>query len=189
MGIDVQLRPVARSDARFLSVLLNSYLIDVAPGAKLDAAKMVDRIWDEDGRYGLWIMDGPKRVGFAMVRDAEGGARELSEFCILGAYRRRQIGRAAAHALLNELPGTWFLGVSAKAKGAQDFWHKVLEDCPSISNLKSGPPQNDQQSETLHFEIGEDGDEPASGNDGATRRGTRGKSSRQDDKQTDGADA
>lgn len=163
MSKDVQLRPVDRTDARFLSVLLNVYLLDVAPGATLDPVKMVERIWNEGGHCGLWIMDGPKRVGFALVRDARNGARELSEFCILGAYRNRAYGRAAAHALVNELPGKWFLGVAKGATGAREFWHKVLEDCPNIRNLKSGRPQSNHQSETLHFEIADEGGDPSDG--------------------------
>ncbi|WP_158965139.1 hypothetical protein [Chachezhania sediminis] len=152
----VGLKPVPPEDARFLSVLIRAYLMEAAPGAQLDPVHVVDRIWSEKGRYGLWITHGVKRVGFALVRDTLTGKRELSEFAILGAYRRRHIGRQAVHMLVNDLPGSWYLGVSLASRAAQDFWPSVLADCPNIRNLRRGSPQNHHQTQTLHFDIDEE---------------------------------
>jgi predicted acetyltransferase len=82
----------------------------------------------DECRAAFWAKDEVGIAGFALVRlDPEDGRREIAEFFILAACRRRGIGLAFARQLLAQCPGPWKLHQFANNARAIAFWHRVLK--------------------------------------------------------------
>ena len=117
------LRPITQADRSWLEPDFEAYLAEVAPGLTLGP---IDRWWREAEREAL-VIEAPDIAGFAMVRWADEGHWDFSEFYVRPGARRCGIGRAAAWAILTERPGPWSLGV-VKTGGARAFWSGLLHD-------------------------------------------------------------
>ncbi len=88
--------------------------------------------------------EGNVLAGFALVNRWSPSGDEVdhvvAEFHILRKYRGTGFGRAAAHALFTELPGTWELGIIDDNNDARAFWPKVLQSgpCRDASHSRAG---------------------------------------------------
>jgi predicted acetyltransferase len=107
--------------------------------------------WAEpDVRYAFLINAGPDVAGFALVTrgsPASDTATDLdvAEFFVLPAYRRSGVGREAAIALWNQVPGRWVVRVSERNGPALRFWPDVIASYTSgafVERLQHGDPQN-----------------------------------------------
>ena len=142
----IGLRPIIEADRPWLEPDFEAYLTEVAPGLTLGP---LDRWWREAEREALAI-EAPDIAGFAMVRWADEGHWDFSEFYIRPTARRRGIGRVAALAILAARPGPWSLGV-VKIGGAPAFWSGLLSEI--AEDLTEHPPLTEVQALSYRFTI------------------------------------
>jgi predicted acetyltransferase len=70
-------------------------------------------------------------AGFALVKQLAPAAPptyEMGDFFVLRNFRRRGVGRQAAHALFDRFPGGWEVSQMAGNETAQAFWRKVIHE-------------------------------------------------------------
>ncbi|HWZ91079.1 MAG TPA: GNAT family N-acetyltransferase [Polyangiaceae bacterium] len=139
---DVSLTVAAESDSALLANLLELYIHDLSevfPAISLGADgrfgyRRLPLYWSEpERRFAFLIRNGEKVSGFILVTRGYSPASvdrdvlDIAEFFVLRAHRRAGVGRLAAHALWDRLPGRWTVRVSEGNFGALAFWPKVVE--------------------------------------------------------------
>ena len=104
-------------------------------------------VWDQDldshGEYGyaldhywadpacqpfMFVVAG-RYAGFALVDAAvqlAGSERWIAQFFVVKKYRRQGVGRAAARAVFERMPGRWEVGQMPRNTPAQAFWRRVI---------------------------------------------------------------
>jgi predicted acetyltransferase len=127
--------------APLLANLLQLYIHDLSeifpiePGP--DGRFGYDRLalyWSEPAtRHAYLIRRGASIAGFALVTRGSPGsddpdALDVAEFFVLRRHRRSGIGREAAVALWDELPGRWVVRVSEANRAGLPFWGEVIRD-------------------------------------------------------------
>ena len=93
--------------------------------------KWLDHYWTEPGRHPFLIRVDGNIAGFALVRDSTNtgdGKNEMAEFFIVKKYRRRGIGRIAAHRIFDTFPGKWSVGQVDRNLPAKGFWQAIISD-------------------------------------------------------------
>jgi len=87
---------------------------------------------EDDGDHPLILVESGRGLGFALVNQAPsrhlgpGVDFRMSEFFVLGAHRRRGIGRRAVFALFDRFPGTWEISELPRNEPAIRFWRAVI---------------------------------------------------------------
>lgn len=86
-----------------------------------------------EGRAPFLIRIGDELGGFALkhrwsVVDRAPDVNTVAEFFVLGMWRRRGVGRAAATALFDRFPGQWEVRELRANLPAQRFWRSVIAD-------------------------------------------------------------
>jgi len=82
----------------------------------------------------LLIRADGRPAGFAFVGEAPfphmtpGRDYRLSEFFVLARYRRREVGKRAAHAIFDQFRGVWEVTELPANVGAVRFWRSVIGD-------------------------------------------------------------
>jgi predicted acetyltransferase len=104
--------------------------------------------WSEPGRYPFLIRVGGKLAGFVLVhktsqRSGDNATWDMAEFFVLRAYRRRGVGREAAHKVWRQFPGPWQVRVMRANQSAHAFWQHAIaefagEAIPSTQAEKAG---------------------------------------------------
>jgi predicted acetyltransferase len=89
--------------------------------------------WSEPGRYPFLIKVDGKLAGFALIRKlspaaGHDAAWDVAEFFVLRAYRRRGVGRKAAHSVWRQFAGLWQVRVMRANQTAQRFWQRAVEE-------------------------------------------------------------
>jgi predicted acetyltransferase len=89
--------------------------------------------WSEPGRYPFLIRVGGKLAGFVLVHRisqafANDAAWDMAEFFVLRAYRRRGVGREAAHKVWRQFPGPWQVRVMRANQSAHEFWQHAIAE-------------------------------------------------------------
>lgn len=71
-----------------------------------------------------------RMAGFVLVRNLEESTpvHSIAEFFILRKYRRRGVGKAAAHQIFGMFPGQWRVAQTEDNHPAQAFWRKVISE-------------------------------------------------------------
>ncbi len=87
--------------------------------------------WGEPGRHPFLIKVDGKLAGFALIRKlapvtGHDAAWDLAEFFVLRAYRRRGVGRQAAHSVWRQFPGLWQVRVMRANQTARRFWQHAI---------------------------------------------------------------
>ena len=133
------LQRATQADAKRLENLLELYIHDMSeflplqPGA--DGRFGYDRLalyWSEPAtRHAFLIRSDGGLAGFALVMRGSPAsddprALDVGEFFVLRRHRRSGIGRAAAIALWDELPGSWVVRVSQANRAGIPFWSEVI---------------------------------------------------------------
>ena len=139
---EVSLTVATESDAALLANLLELYIHDLSevfPGISLGpdgrfGYRRLPLYWSEpERRFAFLIRTGNQVSGFVLVTRGYSPASEdrdvfdIAEFFVLRAQRRAGVGRLAAQALWNRLPGRWTVRVSEGNFGALPFWARVVE--------------------------------------------------------------
>jgi predicted acetyltransferase len=107
--------------------------------------------WSEpDVRHAFLIHSGTRLAGFAFVTRGSPATDDptdldMAEFFVLRAFRRSGVGREAAFALWDAMPGRWVVRVSEANRAGVPFWTEVVHaytggDC--TMNVKPGTPND-----------------------------------------------
>jgi predicted acetyltransferase len=91
--------------------------------------------WSEPGRYPFLIKINGKLAGFVLVHkilqtSGSNTVWDVAEFFVLRAYRRRGVGREAAHSVLRQFPGHWQVRVMQANRTAHRFWQRAIAEFP-----------------------------------------------------------
>jgi predicted acetyltransferase len=134
----VALRPVPHADKPTLAAIMQLYLYDSAnhSGDEPDDRglypyRYFDLYWTEDSRFPFLITHDGRIAGLALVRLLEPGAdplHQIAEFFVMRPLRGQDVGRAAAVALFNRVPGRWEVAQLEANTAAQAFWRRVISD-------------------------------------------------------------
>ena len=90
--------------------------------------------WSEPStRFAFLIRAGGRLAGFVLATRGSPASDDpdhldVAEFFVLRSYRRSGVGRAAAFALWDRLPGEWIVRVSEAHPAGLSFWKPVIED-------------------------------------------------------------
>jgi len=84
----------------------------------------LDHYWTEDDRHPFLIRVAGHIAGVVLVRSGE--PHQIAEFFVLGKYRRRGIGLAAAREVLRRFAGSWEVHEIAGNDGAVNFWRRAI---------------------------------------------------------------
>lgn len=136
----VTLVRAASNDAPLLGNLLELYVHDLSAmfpvelgvDGRFGYAKLPLYWQAPASRYAFLIKRGARIAGFALATrglQPSDAPQELdvAEFFVLRAHRGAGVGRRAAFALWDELPGHWAVRVLA-ANSALEFWRKVVRE-------------------------------------------------------------
>jgi predicted acetyltransferase len=136
---EVTLRNATRDDDALLRNLLELYIHDmsaifdlaVGPDGRFGYGRLA-AYWTEPAtRHAFVIHCDDRLAGFALVTrgspaDDDPAVLDLAEFFVLRGQRRAGVGRRAAGALWDGLPGRWIVRVSEANEAALCFWSEVV---------------------------------------------------------------
>lgn len=139
----VRLMDAAYEDKTVIRNLMQCYLHDMSAFGGFGPNqhgifeyRFLDLYWTADGiaegraPFLIWI--GDDLGGFALkhhwsVVDGAPVVNTVAEFFVLGMWRRRGVGRAAATALFDRFPGRWEVRELRANLPAQRFWRSVID--------------------------------------------------------------
>jgi predicted acetyltransferase len=135
----VSLERATPEAAPLLSHLLELYLhdlseifpVDLGPDGRFGYEKL-PLYWSEPGaRYAFLIKCGSSVAGFALATRGspvtdDPADLDVAEFFVLRRYRRSGVGRRAAFALWDGLPGRWVVRVSEANRAGLPFWSEIV---------------------------------------------------------------
>lgn len=118
----------------------------------------LDPYWQEPGRVPLLIRADSKVAGFMLLSRWSALDRPVdwavSEFFVLRKYRRRGVGRRAAHAAFSRHPGRWEVAVSRYNPDALPFWRSTVRALPA-AGLEEHPGDGQRwRGMVLRFAVG-----------------------------------
>jgi predicted acetyltransferase len=127
------------NDAPLLGNLLELYIHDLSAMFPVELGvdgrfgyENLPLYWQApESRYAFLINRGGRVAGFALAArgvqpSSAPDALDVAEFFVLRAYRGAGVGRRAAFALWDGLPGHWVVRVLAANSAALEFWRKVV---------------------------------------------------------------
>jgi len=149
----VSLESATPDTAPLLSNLLELYMhdlseifpIDVGPDGRFGYERL-PLYWSEPGaRYAFLIKCGVTVAGFAFATRGSPATHDptdldVGEFFVLRRYRRSGVGRRAAFALWNGLPGHWVVRVSEGNRRGLLFWSEVVREYAGGTCIESTRP-------------------------------------------------
>jgi predicted acetyltransferase len=113
-----------------------------------DLSEVLEMYVDEDGRFGhvdltpYWVDEwkhpfllrvDDKLAGFALISErskitGKSGVFDGKEFFVLGSWRRRGVGRAAAFAAFDRFGGPWEVRQREENPSATAFWRQAIDE-------------------------------------------------------------
>ena len=103
--------------------------------------------WAEPAaHHAFLIKDGNNLAGFAFATRGSPASEDpedldVAEFFVLRGHRRSGVGRQAAMALWDGLPGHWVVRVSEANRAALPFWSEVIRSYTSGDFVESAGPE------------------------------------------------
>jgi predicted acetyltransferase len=135
----VTLERATPAAAALLSNLLELYMHDLSEIFPIDldadgrfGYDHLPLYWSEpDTRHAFLIRRGADVLGFALATRGSPATDDptdldVAEFFVLRRYRRSSVGRQAAFALWDRLPGNWVVRVSEANRAGLPFWGKIV---------------------------------------------------------------
>jgi len=139
----LELRPVEYENKVILGNLLQFYRYDFSVYDEEDVNphglfnyRYLDAYWYEYGRYPYFIMCDGQYIGFSLVRHGayhfqqqqhDADIVSLAEFFIMKRYRRKGLGREAAHQTFNLMDGLWQVNTPTNNTPARQFWEQTIQ--------------------------------------------------------------
>jgi len=109
-----------------IRAMMAPYLDELTTGG-LTVYPRLSLYWEDADRIPYLVQVDGADAGFALVRRHRAtDFNEMAEFYIAPDYRRRGLGREAAHALFARHPGWWHLQILDSNVRAQAFWRSVV---------------------------------------------------------------
>jgi predicted acetyltransferase len=131
--------PALPDEAPMLANLLQLYAHDLSDAFELAvgadgrfAYPHLERYWREpDRRFPFLIRRGGELAGFALAMrgspmSIDPADLDVAEFFVLRRHRKSGLGRQAAMALWDHLPGHWIVRVADCNRAALPFWTAVV---------------------------------------------------------------
>ena len=134
----VEVVPAAPEQESILAHLLELYAHDFSEFHHLELGadgrfgyRHLPLYWSEPGRYPFLIKVNGRLAGFVFVKRASAVSYretvwDMAEFFIVRAYRRRGIGRKAAHEVWRRFAGPWEVRVMQSNRMALHFWQRAV---------------------------------------------------------------
>jgi predicted acetyltransferase len=135
----VHLHPATPEQARALENLFELYAHDLSAAFGLEVgddgrfgAARLARYWSEPERcFPFLIRVGNALGGFALATRGSPATSDptdldVAEFFVLRRHRRSGVGRQAAGALWERIPGHWIVRVAERTPGARPFWTRTI---------------------------------------------------------------
>lgn len=152
----VTLERATPAAAPLLSNLLELYMhdlsdifpIELGPEGRFGYDKL-PLYWSEPhGRHAFLIRCGAEIAGFALVTRGSPATDDpsdldVAEFFVLRSHRRAGVGRQAARALWDALPGHWVVRVSEANRAGLPFWRAAVRayvDEAFAEDTRAGQP-------------------------------------------------
>ena len=105
---------------------------DIGADGTYGTARHTEGFWSDGKHRSFFITVDGKLAGFVIVGEESHfggpGTRQLSEFFVLRAYRRRGVGARAATRVFDMFPGRWEVIQLSRNVDAQAFWRAVIDD-------------------------------------------------------------
>ena len=154
----VSLQRATPDMAPMLSSLLELYVhdlseifpVELGPEGRFGYEKL-PLYWAEPAvRHAFLIKHGGHVAGFAFATRGSPASDDpedldVAEFFVLRGYRRSGVGRQAAKALWDSVPGHWVVRVSEANRVALPFWSEVIRLYTSGDFVESGRPVDSQR--------------------------------------------
>ncbi len=107
-------------------------------------------------RHAFLIKQGRHVAGFVFATRGSPASDDpedldVAEFFVLRRYRRSGIGRRAAMALWDSVPGHWVVRVSEANRAGLSFWSEVIRTYTSGDFVESVKPDNSQRWRVFRF--------------------------------------
>lgn len=157
----VELVPVCEEDKSVLQNLLQFYRYDLAefrPYEITEHGLFVYRFLDHyfppgSDREACFLRVDGVLAGFTMTRTLPDGSREVAEFFVMRAYRRRGVGREAARALFRRHPGPWTIAFDDANGPGRAFWPSIAAEAAAgaVASGHREPPDVSYASTWLRF--------------------------------------
>jgi predicted acetyltransferase len=137
----VRLELATPEHATVLSNLLELYIHDLSEIFPVEPGndgrfgyEYLPRYWSEpDRRHAFLIRCEEAIAGFALTTRGSPATEDpsdfdVAEFFVLRGHRRSGVGREAARALWDRLPGSWVVRVSEANRAGLPFWRAVVRE-------------------------------------------------------------
>jgi predicted acetyltransferase len=154
----VTLRRASRADAALLENLLSLYVHDMGEIFPVElgadgryAYPKLPLYWQQpDTRHAFVILHGDRVAGCALATRGSPASDDpdvldVAEFFVLRAHRRAAVGRRAAFALWDTLPGRWIVRVSEGNRAGLPFWRATIAAYASgafVERARAGEPHS-----------------------------------------------
>lgn len=136
---EVSIERVDERSAGLLANLLELYLHDLSEIFPLEVGAdgrfgydALPRYWAEpEARFAFLVRAGGRIAGFALAMRGSPASDDpevldVAEFFVLRGQRRSGLGRRAAHALWDRLPGRWLVRVAEANRAGLPFWEEAV---------------------------------------------------------------
>jgi len=113
--------------------------------------------WAEPAvRHAFLIRQGRHVAGFAFATRGSPATDDpedldVAEFFVLRGYRRSGVGRQAAMALWDSMPGHWVVRVAEANRAGLPFWSEVIRSYTSGDFVESARPGDSQAWRVFRF--------------------------------------
>jgi predicted acetyltransferase len=160
----VSLQRATPDMAPMLSNLLELYVhdlsdifpVEVGPEGRFGYEKLA-LYWEEPAaRHAFLIKHGQHVAGFVFVTRGSPASEDpedldVAEFFVLRGYRRSGVGRQAARALWDSMPGRWVVRVSEANPAGLPFWNEVIRSYTSGDFLETAWSGDSQRWRVFRF--------------------------------------
>jgi predicted acetyltransferase len=157
-GEDVRLEPAGPEQKRTLAHLLELYMHDLSeafamelgPDGRFGYRQLSPYFEQPDRHFAFLVRAGPHLAGFALAARGSPATDDpedldVVEFFVVRRHRRSGVGRSAAFALFDRIPGSWVVRVVDRNRRGLPFWSEII---PAYTNgrFERGrlpPPRDD----------------------------------------------
>jgi predicted acetyltransferase len=134
----IELIPAAAEQEPILANLLELYAHDFSEFHNLEIGddgrfgyKFLPLYWSDPDRHPFLVKTDGHLAGLILVKRGPAvlgihAVRDIAEFFVLRAYRRRGIGTQMAHEIWRRFPGAWEVRVMQANVAANDFWSHAI---------------------------------------------------------------
>lgn len=139
-AVNVEIIAAPSEQEPILANLLELYIHDFSEliELELDAGghfgyRSLPLYWKEPDRYPFLVKVNDNLAGFVFLHKesqitGDKQIWDMAEFFIVRGYRRRGVGKKAAHEIWKRFPGKWEVRVIDKNQKAKEFWERSISE-------------------------------------------------------------